>query len=135
MANLPTVGGSADTWGTELNTFLLVAHKDDGTLKDIEQNTRVASYTLVLSDAGKVIEMNVGAANNLTVPPDASVPFPIGTVISIEQLGAGKTTIVPGSGVTIRSAGSFMSLKERYSSATLRKRGTDEWVLIGDTST
>lgn len=35
MAFLPTVGGDTDVWGTELNNFLLVAHKSDGTLKYI----------------------------------------------------------------------------------------------------
>lgn len=132
---LPTVGGSVGTWGTELNTFLLVAHKADGTLKEIEQNTLSASYTLALSDAGKVVEMNVATVNNLTVPPNSSVAFPIGTIIEVGQYGAGQTTIVPGSGVTIRSAGGKMKLTGQYSSCSLRKRATDEWWLVGDLTT
>ena len=129
---LPTVGGSAGTWGTELNAFLSVAHKADGTLKDIEQNTLTASYTLALSDSGKVVEMNVATANNLTVPPNSSVAFPIGTIIEIGQYGPGQTTIVPGSGVTIRSPGSKLKLTGQYSSCSLRKRATNEWWLVGD---
>lgn len=34
MASLPTVGGSLNTWGTELNDYLLVAHNADGTQKN-----------------------------------------------------------------------------------------------------
>lgn len=132
MAVLPTVGGSSGTWGTELNEFLLVSHNADGTLREVSVNTRTASYTLVLSDASKVIEMNVASANVLTVPPNSSVAFPIGTMIAIDQMGAGQTTITPGAGVTIRSSGSLTKLNGQYSSATLRKRGTDEWVLVGD---
>ena len=132
MAPLPTVGGSSGTWGTELNTFLLVAHKDDGTLKDLEQNVRTASYTLVLADSGKVIEMNVNSVNTLTVPPNSSVAFPIGTLIAVDQLGSGQTTITPGAGVTIRSSSAFMKIKGQYSSVSLRKRAADEWVLVGD---
>ncbi len=134
MAVLPTVGGSSGIWGTELNTWLLVAHNDDGTLKELAQNTQIASYTLVLADAGKVVEMNVSAANNLTVPPNSSVAFPIGTVIEIAQMGTGQTTIVAGSGVTIRSPNGKLKLTSQYSSASLRKRATNEWMLIGDIS-
>lgn len=135
MPSLPTVGGSSGTWGTELNAWLLTAHNADGTLKDVVQNTPTASYTLVLSDSGKVVEMNVATGNNLTVPPNASVAFPIGTIIEIAQLGVGQTTIVAGSGVTIRSPGGKLKLTGQYSSASLRKRAINEWMLIGDIST
>src|SRR5574337_1325285 len=36
-------------------------------------NTQTASYTLVLADANGVVEANVAAANNVTVPPNSSV--------------------------------------------------------------
>jgi len=130
MPSLPTVGGSSGTWGTELNAWLLTAHNADGTLKEVAQNVPTSSYTLVLADAGKAVEMNVASANNLTVPPNSSVAFPVGTVIEVVQLGAGQTTIVAGSGVTIRSQGG-LRLAGQYGAASLRKRATDEWVLVG----
>lgn len=97
-------------------------------------NTQTDSYTLVLGDAGKVVEMNKATAVNLTVPPNSSVAFPTNTMIDISQYGAGQVTIVAGSGVTIRSSGSKLKLTGQYSGATLYKRGTDEWVLVGDLS-
>ena len=109
---------------------------DDGALKrKLPINTQTNSYTLVLTDAEKVVEMNVTGANNLTVPPNSSVPFPLYTTIPITQLGAGQTTIVAGAGVTIRSSGSKLKLTGQYSGAFLYKRGTDEWVLQGDITT
>ncbi len=91
-----------------------------------------ASYTLVLTDAGRCIEMNSASATTVTIPPNASVAFPIGTVLELFRLGAGTVTVAPGSGVTpIRSPGG-LTLTNQYSSASLRKRGTNEWVISGD---
>lgn len=96
-------------------------------------NQQTASYTLVLTDDGKMVEMNVGSANNLTVPADNSVNFPIGTSIDILQVGAGQTTIVASSGVTInRSTG--LKLRAQWSAATLIKRAANTWVAVGDLS-
>lgn len=96
------------------------------------ENLQTASYTLVLADAGKAVAMNVATANTLTVPPNSSVAFPIGTVLEVFQLGAGLTTVTAGAGVTIDSPGGVLALGGQYATASLRKRGTNEWVLAGD---
>jgi hypothetical protein len=96
------------------------------------ENAQTASYTLVLSDAGKMVTMNNASANNLTVPPNSSVAFPVDSRIDVIQYGAGQTTIVAGSGVTIRSSGSKLKINGQYSGASLWKKDTDEWILIGD---
>lgn len=95
-------------------------------------NRQTASYTLALADNGKLVEMNVATANNLTVPLNSSVTFPIGTKIDLAQYGAGQTTIVATSGVTVRSAGGALKLAVQYSGGSLIKIGTDEWYLFGD---
>lgn len=105
---------------------------DTKTAKLITTNRQTASYTLVLSDADKLVEMNVGSANNLTIPLNSSVAFPIGTQILLAQYGAGQTTIVATSGVTVRSNGGKLKLNVQYSGATLIKIATDEWYLFGD---
>lgn len=102
------------------------------TNKIITTNRQTASYTLVLADADKLVEMNVGSANNLTVPLNSSVAFSTGTQILLAQYGAGQTTVVATSGVTIRSNGGKLKLNVQYSGATLIKIGTDEWYLFGD---
>ena len=105
---------------------------DAKTNKLVVANRQTASYTLVLSDADKLVEMNVGSANNLTVPLNSSVAFSTGTQILLAQYGAGQTTIVATSGVTIRSNGAKLKLNAQYSGATLVKIAENEWYLFGD---
>jgi hypothetical protein len=95
-------------------------------------NTQTSSYTLVLDDASKIVEMNVGSANTVTVPTNASVAFPIGTEITVMQYGAGVTTFVAASGVTFRSKDFGDRIGDQYTGATLIKRGTNEWYIIGN---
>lgn len=102
---------------------------DTKTAKLITTNRQTASYTLVLSDADKLVEMNVATANNLTIP--ASV-FSAGTQILLAQYGAGQTTIVAGSGMTIRSNGGKLKLNVQYSGATLVFLSGTEAYLFGD---
>lgn len=105
---------------------------DSKTNKLITTNRQTASYTLVLSDADKLVETNVASANNLTVPLNSSVAFATGTQILLAQYGAGQTTIVATSGVTIRSNGAKLKLNAQYSGATLVKIAENEWYLFGD---
>ena len=102
------------------------------TILTVKYNRQTASYTLVSDDRSKMVEMNVGSANNLTVPLNSSVPFAIGSQIDITQYGAGQTTIVAISGVTIRSANGWLKLNAQYAAATLIKVDTDEWYLFGN---
>lgn len=102
-------------------------------LADISTSAQTASYTLVLADKAKIVEMSVGSANNLTVPPNSSVAFPVGSQINILQTGTGQTTVVAGVGVTV-NATPGLKLRAQWSYATLIKRATDTWVLVGDIS-
>ena len=104
-------------------------------ISTLTANRQTGSYTLALTDGGLVVEMNVASGNNLTVPPNSSVPFPIGTVIELYQYGAGQTTVVPGSGVTIRSPGGKLKIAAQYGGASLRKLAIDEWTLEGNITT
>lgn len=134
MGTLPTPGGDIGTWGTELNDFLLVAHNADGSLKDlaVAVSQSGTTYTLALTDAAKVVELSNAAAITVTIPPNTSVSFPIGTVILLGQYGAGAVSVAPGSGVTLNSRSNYRKIAAQYSHASLRKRGTDLWVLDGD---
>lgn len=112
-----------------------VDNTSDTTKNLVLANPQTASYTLVLGDAAKAVEMNVASANNLTVPPNSSVPYPIGTVLEVLQYGAGQTTIVAGAGVTLRSPGGRLKIAAQYGAAALRQRATDEWTVEGNLAT
>jgi hypothetical protein len=106
---------------------------DLGKLADISTNAQTASYTLVLADKNKLVEMSVGSGNTLTVPPDSSVAFPVGTQIRVLQTNTGQCTLTPGAGVTINGTPG-LKLRTQWASATLIKRATDTWVAVGDLS-
>jgi hypothetical protein len=89
------------------------------------------TYTLVLGDAGDVVELGNSSAITLTIPTNAVAAFPVGTKITILQTGAGQVTVSGPSGGTL-NATPGTKLRAQWSSATLLKRATDTWVLIGD---
>jgi hypothetical protein len=98
---------------------------------DTVTNAQAASYTLVLADSGKMVEMGVASGNTLTVPPNDTIAFPIGTTLTVLQTGAGQCTLTAGAGVTLNGTPG-LKLRGQWSSATLIKRATDTWVALGD---
>ena len=89
------------------------------------------AYTLAAGDDGAIMELSNSGAVSLTVPPNSAVPFVIGTQIQILQVGSGQVTVTPGSGVTV-NATPGLKTRAQWSFATLVKRATDTWVLVGD---
>ena len=94
-------------------------------------NSQSSGYTLVLSDAAKLVEMSGGGT--LTVPANSSVAFSVGSQVNILQTGASQVTVAGAGGVTV-NATPGLKLRTQWSSATLIKRATDTWVLVGDLS-
>jgi hypothetical protein len=99
-------------------------------------SAKAGNYTLAAGDAAEtVIIMDSGSANDLTVPPDSSVAFAVGTSISVVQRGIGKTRILAGSGVSLLATPGIF-LRARYASCLLIKtENANEWFVIGDLAT
>jgi hypothetical protein len=94
--------------------------------------TIAASDDLVVGDANNIVVTDTGSANTVTVPDEASVAFPDGTVVSVVQNGAGTTTIAADTGVTINGVlNGSADLASQYAAASLVKIATDEWNLVG----
>jgi N-acyl-L-homoserine lactone synthetase len=90
------------------------------------------TYSVVLSDDGKLLTCDNAASIALTIVPNSSVAFGIGTQINIMQLGAGTVTITAGAGVTLQSAGSKLKTDAQYAVATCLKIASDSWVVVGN---
>lgn len=120
-----------DTLGNTINDFQVYDGSNWLSIVDplFTFNQQSSSYTLELIDAYKMIEMSGGGS--LTVPPESSKNFPVGTAIDIVQTGSSQVTIVAGSGVTI-NATPGLKLRTQWSSATLVKRASNTWLLMGD---
>ena len=93
-------------------------------------NLQSANYTLGLTDAGRVVMMDVATPNTVSIPLNVTVPFPVGATISIVMIGAGTTAVATDG--TLISAGSKVHLNGTYAVAHLTKLGTDLWILEGD---
>tara|TARA_S200002703_G_scaffold160084_1_gene176765 strand:+ start:46941 stop:47963 length:1023 start_codon:yes stop_codon:yes gene_type:complete len=97
---------------------------------EINQQTGT-TYTTVIDDAGKLIKLNNASSIALTIPPNSSVAYPVGTVIAFQQDGAGTVTMGPGSGVTLENRNGLVS-SGQYAMWSIVKTSTDTWAVAGD---
>lgn len=129
--------GSGTAWGTISGT--LASQTDLQAALDLKANLfaaanrQTASYTPVLGDAGKRIEMNVGSANIFTVPLNTTVAFPLNTAMVVVQYGAGATSIQAEGGVTLRQSSSVLTSPGQFVPVYVVKIATNEWYVWNGT--
>ena len=95
-----------------------------------------ADYTAVSADQYQVLQiMNKATAIAFKIPTNASVAFPVGTAITVLNIGAGTCTIsavTPGTTTVLSSGGTAASpTLAQYKSAVCLKTGTDTWYVVG----
>jgi hypothetical protein len=95
-----------------------------------------ADYTAISDDQYQVLEiMNKATAIAFKIPTNASVAFPIGTVLNVLNIGVGVCTIsaVTSGTTTVLSAGAVAASPTlaQYKSAACIKTGTDTWYVVG----
>jgi len=127
--------------GTQTLTNKTITGLDNGsTVKDSAGNlygfgfrtmpqSSNTSGTLVLSDNAKHLYLT----GNVTVPPNSSVAFDIGTVVSVVS-NATALVIQAGAGVTLKLANSATTGNRSVASngvATMIKVATDTWYVFG----
>jgi hypothetical protein len=95
-----------------------------------------ADYTAVLADQYQVLEvMNKATAIAFNIPTDASVAFPVGTAITVLNIGVGLCTIsavTPGT-TTVLSAGAVAASPTlaQYKTAVCIKTAANTWYVVG----
>ena len=97
---------------------------------------QTADYTAVLADQYQtLVPMNKATAVAFKIPTNASVAFPVGTVITVLNKGAGAVTIsaVTSGTTTILSAGAAPASPTlaQYKTAACIKTATDTWYVVG----
>ena len=139
--------GSVDTAVSDASTALSTANEaysmaesalasafvSQGQAVEINAQTGTA-YEFVLTDAGKLVTGDNANPIVFTVPTNATVAFPVGTVIALQQLGAGAISVEGDTGVTINGTdpGSESLTDAQYlTTAALTKHATDTWTLTG----
>jgi len=95
-----------------------------------------ADYTAVLADSYQVLQqMNKATAIAFKIPTNASVAIPVGSVITVLNIGAGTCTIsaVTSGTTTVLSAGAVAAAPTlgQYKSAACIKVATDTWYVVG----
>lgn len=91
------------------------------------------SHQLTLSDLGGLVRLEHETAASLVVPEDATLEFPVGAMIRVEQAGEGVIIVTPEStSPTIESLHDHVVTAGRHAVVTLVKTGADRWLLTGD---
>lgn len=93
-------------------------------------NSQTAAYTLTSTDKSKMVVLTSASTANITVPPSV---FSQGDVVFMARLGAGATSLVAGSGVTI-SATPGLAFRAQNSVTAIICTGTNTFIATGDLS-
>lgn len=131
MSGGATLSGTVDYRLTATATTL---NSDSIGFRGAPLNTQDATYTFVMQDSGKTVLHTSASTHTWTVPPNASVAYPTGTVIVVANIGSGAVTLARGSGVALRIGGSATDSNKtlaQHGIASLLKLDTNSWYVSG----
>ena len=93
-----------------------------------------ANYTFVMADSGRMKRHTSGTPHNFTIPDNATVAFPIGTILPVRNIGAGPVTIVQGGSTELRLPGVGSTgnrVLNQWGFCTIVKEDTNKWIIQG----
>ena len=115
---------------------VLTAATFNGLITFTVGTANTVDYTAVLADQYQVLEiMNKATAIAFKIPTDASVAFPVGTALTVLNIGAGTCTIsavTPGT-TTVLSASAVAASPTliQYKTAVCIKTAANTWYVVG----
>ena len=121
---------TADQTGAEIEAALDTQIGDTVWRTPTSVITVSTSRALALTDANDLLEVNTsGGAVDVTIPLNATVAFPIGTVINITLVDATAAgTVTSVTGVTLNGVNNdTITLGSVYDGISIYKAGTDSW--------
>jgi hypothetical protein len=96
-----------------------------------------STYTLAASDATGngstdplIYNATSSTSTTVTIPTNASVSIPVGSIVPMLQTGTGALGWTPASGVTVNGVGNEVS--GQYGNANLIKTATNTWYAYGN---
>ena len=115
---------------------VLTASTVNGLVTFTVNTAQTADYTAVLNDQYQTLTpMNKATAIAFKIPTNASVAYPVGTALTILNVGAGTCTIsaVTSGTTTVLSAGAVAASPTlaQYKTAVCIKTATDAWYVVG----
>lgn len=95
-----------------------------------------ASRDLAATDIGKTLEMTHGSARIYTIRLEADVPMTDDAWMNVARMGTGSLTIDAVSGVLLNGVdGGSCTISAQYQGASLRRRASNDWGIVGSHST
>ena len=130
-----TASNSLTLAGTDSTTMTFPGASANIGYLEVPANSQSANYTLVLADSGKAIDHPSTDANarTFTIPANASVAYPVGTVISFSNMTSQAVTIAITTD-TLYWAGTGTTGSRtlaQYGVATARKLTSTTWLISG----
>lgn len=130
---------------TELNGLesdISTLQSDVGTLQDDKQDKLVTiisessgSFQIGATHLDNYVRVSFGTDVYAIVPLNATLAIPVGTVVTLFQVGAGVVTLAgETAGVTLNAYDSGLSTTGQYAGIQLTKVATNEWDVIGGVS-
>lgn len=127
-----TTGNTLDA-GTSVSDTGTIAAASPG-FRGLPQNAKTASYQLGLTDAGKDIYISgTTASQTITIPANASVAFPVGTIIQITNDSNQNWSIAITTDTLLWSPNNTTGTRTLAAAgqATIRKVSATRWWISG----